>query len=374
MKANVADIITMMNTIAPPDLAEQWDNVGLQVGLAEWNVHKIRIALDPTPQVMTDACSSGVDLLITHHPLIFKPLKSIDLNTAAGRIIDQAIQSKTAVFAAHTNLDIVSGGVNDVLADRIGLKNTTVLDETAGGGKLKLVVYVPEINEQRILQALMECGVGVIGEYSGCTFRSRGTGTFKPGDKAVPFSGNIGVINSVEETRIEALVEKKDLTATIAHLRSRHPYETMAYDVYPLVTAENDHGLGRVGELEKDMYLKDFGRIVGERLGVKNLRIAGNPDLRVSKAAVCSGSGSGLMSHFFSCGAQVYISGDLGYHNARDVESRNLGLIDIGHFASEHLIIDSVAKRLRKMALDNKMDIHIDTCMMERAPFWNIDE
>ncbi len=103
-------------------------------------------------------------------------------------------------------------------------------------------------------------------------------------------------------------------------------------------------------------------------------QIAGNPDLRVSKAAVCSGSGSGLMSHFFSCGAQVYISGDLGYHNARDVESRNLGLIDIGHFASEHLIIDSVAKRLRKMALDNKMDIHIDTCMMERAPFWNIDE
>lgn len=273
MKANIADIITMMNTIAPPDLAEEWDNVGLQVGLAKWNVHKIWIALDPTPQVMTAACSNGVDLLITHHPLIFKPLKSIDLNTVTGRIIDQAIQSKTAVFAAHTNLDIVSGGVNDVLAERIGLKNTTVLEETVGVEKFK-----------------------------------------------------------------------------------------------------NHQGLGRVGELEKDMYLKDFGRVVGQKLGLENLRIAGDPSLRVFKAAVCSGSGSGLLNHFFSSGAQVYVSGDLGYHNARDVESGNLGLIDIGHFASEHLIIDSVAQRLRRMALGSKMEIHIETCMMERDPFWNIDE
>lgn len=272
MKANVADIITMMNTIAPPDLAEKWDNVGLQVGMAEWNVRKIQIALDPTLQVMAAACNSGVDFLITHHPLIFKPLKSVDLNTAIGRVMYQAIQSKTAIFAAHTNLDIVSGGVNDVLADRIGLKNTTILDETAGGG------------------------------------------------------------------------------------------------------AENHQGLGRVGELEEDMRLDDFSRVVKERLGLEKLRVAGNPDLHVFKAAVCSGSGSGLINHFFSSGAQVYISGDLGYHNARDVESENLGLIDIGHFASEHFIIKSVAKRLRKMAFEKKMDIHIEACMMERDPFWNVDE
>ena len=373
MKANVADIIAMMNTIAPPDLAEEWDNVGLQVGLAEWNVHKIWIALDPTPQVMAAACDSGVDLLITHHPLIFKPLKAVDLNTAAGSIIHRAIQSRTAVFTAHTNLDAVSGGVNDVLAERIGLKNTTILEETAGAEKLKLVVYVPEKYEQEIFRAFTECGAGVIGEYSECTFRSRGRGSFRPGAKAVPFSGDTGEINSVEEVRMEALVEKRDIDATIALLKSRHPYETMAYDVYPLVTAESRHGLGRIGELEKDMCLKDLCVLVRERLGLENLRAAGNPDLRVFKAAICSGSGSGLMSRFFSSGAQVYISGDLGYHDARDVESANLGLMDIGHFASENLIIEPVAKRLRRMAVDSKMDIIVEACMIDRDPFWSID-
>ncbi len=273
MKANVADIITMMDTIAPPDLAENWDNVGLQVGLTEWNVHKIWIALDPAPQVMAAACDSDVDLIVTHHPLIFKPLKSIDLNTAVGSIIRRAIQNKIAIFTAHTNLDAVSGGVNDVLAARIGLKNTSILEETAG--------------------------------------------------------------------------EKN---------------------------SESRRGLGRIGELEEEMSLKDFSGIVREKLGLENIRIAGNPDLRVFKAAVCGGSGSGLMNHFFSSGAQVYISGDLGYHNARDVESANLGLIDIGHFASEHLIIDTVVKRLRKMTVDNRMDIGVEACMIEQDPFWNFDD
>jgi len=273
MKANVADIITMMDTIAPPDLAENWDNVGLQVGLTEWNVHKIWIALAPAPQVMAAACDSDVDLIVTHHPLIFKPLKSIDLNTAVGSIIRRAIQNKIAIFTAHTNLDAVSGGVNDVLAARIGLKNTSILEETAGGKN-----------------------------------------------------------------------------------------------------SESRRGLGRIGELEEEMSLKDFSGIVREKLGLENIRIAGNPDLRVFKAAVCGGSGSGLMNHFFSSGAQVYISGDLGYHNARDVESANLGLIDIGHFASEHLIIDTVVKRLRKMTVDNKMDIGVEACMIEQDPFWNFDD
>ncbi len=288
MKANVADIIAMMDMIAPPDLAEDWDNVGLQVGLAEWNVDKIWIALDPTPQVMAAACNNHVDLLITHHPLIFKPLKSVDLNKAIGSIINQAIQNKTAIFAAHTNLDTVSGGVNDVLSERIGLMNTTVLVKPAGTGRLN--------------------------------------------------------------------------------------NETKAYDTYPLVTAERHNGLGRVGKLEKDMCLKDFSGVVRERLGLENIRVVGNPGLRVFKAAVCSGSGSGLMGHFFSSGAQVYISGDIGYHNARDVESANLGLIDLGHFASEHLIIDSVVTRLRKMTADSKMDICIEGCTIERDPFWCIDD
>ena len=279
MKANVADIITMMDAIAPPALAEKWDNVGLQVGLAEWNVQKIWVALDPTPQVMAAACNNGVDLLITHHPLIFKPLKSIDLNTATGRVVSQAIQNKTAIFTAHTNLDAVVGGVNDVLAERIGLKNTTVLAETA-----------------------------------------------------------------------------------------------TACNGYPQVPPDNHHGLGRVGELEKEMCLTDFTDIVREKLGLATVKVAGNPGLSVFKAAVCSGSGSGLMPHFFSSGAQVYISGDIGYHDARDIECANLGLVDIGHFASEQLIVDPVVKRLQEMAICRKMDLAIEGCTTEKDPFWHINK
>jgi dinuclear metal center YbgI/SA1388 family protein len=279
MKATVADIIIMMNAIAPPALAEKWDNVGLQVGLAEWNVQKVWVALDPTPQVMAAACKDGVDLLITHHPLIFNPLKSIDLNTTTGRVLHQAIVSKTAIFTAHTNLDAVAGGVNDVLAERIGLKNTIVLAETA-----------------------------------------------------------------------------------------------TACDGSPPITVDNHHGLGRVGELEKEMCLKEFTDIIRENLGLPNVKVAGNPGLPVFKAAVCSGSGSGLMRHFYSSGAQVYISGDIGYHDARDIECANLGLVDIGHFASEQLIVDPVVKRLHEMAIFRKMDLSIKGCTTEKDPFWYINK
>jgi dinuclear metal center YbgI/SA1388 family protein len=229
--------------------------------------------------VVDAACNSGVDLLITHHPLIFKPLKSVDLNTAIGRVLYRAIQNKLAIFTAHTNLDAAAGGVNDVLAERIGLKNTTVLAETA-----------------------------------------------------------------------------------------------MTVDLNSRVAVDGHQGLGRVGELEKEMCLKEFAGIVRETLGLTNIRVAGNPDLSVFKAAVCSGSGSSLMHYFFSSGAQVYISGDIGYHDARDIESANLGLVDIGHFASEQLIVGPVVERLREMAIYRDMDLSIDGCVIEKDPFRHISE
>ncbi len=265
MPATIADIIKTMETLAPFCLAEEWDNVGLQVGQMDWPVRTVWIALDPAPDVVAAACSNGVDLLITHHPLIFNPLRSIDFSTPVGSIIHMAGEHRTGIFAAHTNLDNATGGINDVLAYRIGLNNLKVLANARG--------------------------------------------------------------------------------------------------------PEDSQGLGRVGELDKSKELASFALTIKEKLGLKFVKVAGKPDLLVNKVAVCTGSGSSLMDNFFSSGAQVYISGDLRYHDARATEAANLGLIDIGHFASEHLIVDILAERLGKILLETGIDVKVEAYKLENDPF-----
>ena len=273
MAATVADIIKVMETMAPLRLAEEWDNVGLQVGQLDWPVRSIWVALDPLYDVVDGACRNGVDLLITHHPLIFSPLRCINFDTPVGSVIQAAAGHKLAIFAAHTNFDSAADGINDVLAFRIGLEDLTVL---------------------------------------------------KRGD---------------------------------------HPGEDSATDDM------QKQGLGRVGELKETMELLPFALSIKEKLGLKYIKFAGKPDLPVRRAAVCSGSGSSLMKDFYSSGAQVFISGDLRYHDAREVEALNLGLIDMGHFASEYLMVEVLAKRLDKILAADGKDIKVEACRLENDPF-----
>jgi dinuclear metal center YbgI/SA1388 family protein len=273
MTATVADIIKVMETMAPLRLAEEWDNVGLQVGQLDWPVRSIWVALDPLYDVVDGACRNGVDLLITHHPLIFKPLRCINFDTPVGSVIQAAAGHKLAIFAAHTNFDSAADGINDLLAFRVGLADLKVL---------------------------------------------------KRGD---------------------------------------HPCEDSATDDL------QKQGLGRVGELEETMELLPLALSIKKKLGLKNIKIAGKPDLPVRRVAVCSGSGSGLMKDFFSSGAQVFISGDLRYHDAREVEALNLGIIDMGHFASEYLAIEVLAKRLDKILTADGKDVKVEACRLENDPF-----
>ncbi len=244
MEATIADIIKAMEIIAPSWLAEEWDNVGLQIGKNNWPVRTIWIALDPTPQVVDDASRNGVDLLITHHPLIFQPLRSIQLESPEGSIIQTALQAQMAIFSAHTNFDNVNHGLNDALARRIGLEDLKILRKSGKAETYKLVVYVPVGYEKDILGALFETNAGKIGSYTCCSFRSKGKGTFKPDTSSKPFSGKIGEISHVDEVRIETFVRKNDLNRIVEYVRKHHPYETMAYDIYPLLSAENIHGTG----------------------------------------------------------------------------------------------------------------------------------
>lgn len=369
MSATVADIIKAMETIAPSNLAEDWDNVGLQVGQKKWPVKKVWISLDPGLDVFTNACQNDVDLLITHHPLIFKPLRSVDFSTPTGSIIRMAALRKIAIFSSHTNLDIVAEGLSDVLAEAIGLKRLKVLGKPVGEEKIKLVIYVPEDYEKKILDTIFQTKAGNIGEYSACTFRNKGEGTFRPGAMATPFIGRTGEITSADEVRIETVVKKDDLSDVIEYVKSHHPYETMAYDVYPLLTNKNRNGMGRIGELDEKIELKSLALKIKEKLRLKYVKISGNHKLIVKKAAVCTGSGSGMMKYFLSSGAEVYISGDLKYHDARDAQAANLGIIDIGHFASEHLIVDVLAKRLERVLSEAGIYVEVKPYSLEDDPF-----
>ncbi|QTA85063.1 Nif3-like dinuclear metal center hexameric protein [Desulfonema magnum] len=373
MAETLADIIRIMEQVAPSHLAEDWDNSGLQVGKKDWPVKTIWVSLDPGPDVVAHACKNNADLLITHHPLIFKPLKSVDFSTPTGSVVHMASQHHLAIFSAHTNLDSATGGVNDVLASEIGLKNTKVLQKAEEPEICKLVIYVPAEYEQKVSDALFETKAGRIGEYSCCSFRNKGKGTFRPNDLAKPFIGKPGEISLTDEIRMEVVVSRNDLINVIEHVREKHPYETMAYDVYPLRSDlpdfQNLAGLGRIGELDKEMSLTSFALKIKKQLKLNSLKISGKPDMPVHKAAVCTGSGSGLMKAFFLSGAQVYISGDLRYHDAREAEAAGLGLIDIGHFASEHLIVEPLAEQLRKILSETGADVKVEAYLLENDPF-----
>ncbi len=369
MAAKISDIIKAMESFAPRHLAEEWDNVGLQVGQNDWPVKKVWIALDPAPDVVEAACSKDVDLIIAHHPLIFRPLKSIDFSTPVGYVINMAVRHRTAIFSAHTNLDSAKDGINDVIARRIGLKNLKVLGKFRGAENYKLVFYVPVEYEQKVLDSLFETSAGEIGNYSCCSFRNKGKGTFRPGSQANPFIGKPGETTQTDEIRIEAIVQKSDLKSVIQHVKKDHPYELMAYDIYPLITQENAQGIGRIGELDEEKKLADFALEIKKILKLKSVKIAGKPDLPVKSVSVCTGSGSSLINNFFSSGSQVYISGDLRYHDARAVEAANLGLIDIGHFASEHLIVEVLAERLQEVLVESEFDVKVEACKLEKDPF-----
>jgi len=364
------DIMEVMEEIAPASLAQDWDNIGLQVGHQTWQVDKIWVALDPTDDVVAEACGEGVSLLITHHPLIFYPIAAVDLETSTGSIIQAALQKKLAIFCAHTNLDSAIGGVNDTLAERLQLQDTRVLRPPDRADLYKLIVFVPVGYEEKILDALFESGAGKTEKYTHTSFRTKGVGTFRPGITAKPFKGRVGEISHSTEYRIEALVRKKDLSRVIRSLERAHPYEEMAYDVYATGVEKSKEGLGRIGDLVQDLTLDAFARIIKEALGLNTVKAAGDPRQTIRRVAVCSGSGRGLLEDFFASDAQVYVSGDLGYHDGRKTEALGRALIDIGHFASEHLVVENLAAGLKDTLSKRGYAVNVEAYTQERDCFY----
>lgn len=366
------EVLGLVNGLYPPSLAEEWDNVGLQVGDSSAPVEKVLICLDAEEAAIAKAQECGAQLVISHHPLIHRPLKRLTPTDETGRALFRAIRNDIAVVSAHTNLDRASDGLNDWLAERIGLENIAPLERLSGGELVKLVVYVPAGHEASVMDALFAAGAGRIGAYDRCSFRTFGTGSFRPGEGTDPFIGREGDTEEVEEFRLETILPQSLTGKVVTKMLKAHPYEEVAYDLIPLINARQDIGLGRIGRLANPLATEEFAALVKERLGVSTLRLAGTVQGPISKVAVCGGSGISLFSEAQRQGADCLVTGDVKYHDAQRARSEGLLLIDAGHFGTEQLMVAGLAERLRKASAERQLPLEIIEMRTESDPFTTV--
>jgi len=340
------DVIAFLEQIAPPGYAMPDDRIGLQLGRMDKPVRKVALALDAYPKQIAEAIQSGADLLVTHHALIFRPLTQIDTATARGRAIAEVLRHDLTVYNAHTNLDIAEGGVNDVLAEILELTHVEVLDRMQSQRLRKLVVFVPESHHQSVLAAVCEAGAGHIGGYSHCTFNTLGTGTFLPEEGTHPFIGEPGQLERTAEVRLETIVPEPLVETVVQAMLAAHPYEEVAYDLYPLDIMGDPIGIGRVGDLKGPMRLEKFAETVRHKLQLEHLRFTGDPDAVVSRVAVLGGSGGRWVKHALAKGAEVLVTSDCDHHTVAEAWQDGLAVVDATHAAMELPVLRRVQEQL----------------------------
>jgi len=343
----VAQIAEAVEQIAPLPLAEEWDNCGLQIGDPEARANQVLIALTPLPEVFEEAKEKGADFLLIHHPLIFDPLKSIVTSAYPGGLLARAIRNGLAVYAAHTSYDAAPAGVSVALARALGLRGPLRVLSPRGALR-KLVVFVPEKNVDTVVKALAEAGAGVIGDYTECTFRTQGIGTFRGGDEANPYLGEKGRLEKVEEVRIETVVPAHAVARAVEAATSAHPYEEVALDVYPVEGSPEGCGYGRVGTLPVRLTADELRERVSGSLGFSS-RLVADIGRQIETVAVLGGSGGSFIPEAAASGAHAYVTGDVDYHDALLAESLGLTVIDAGHAATELPSLEPLALRLGKL-------------------------
>ncbi len=352
----LADAVRAIERLAPPGLAEAWDRSGLQVGDHSRPVKKVLLALDAGKEAVDEAARSGADLIITHHPFFFKPLKNIDLATSTGKTLSKLIKNDIALYCAHTNLDRAVGGVNDLLAARLGLVDINGLGD--GEELCKVVVTVPVGDADKVRDAMACEGAGRIGVYSGCAYQCVGEGFFTPGQGANPAIGEIGRGERVEEARIEMSVGQSIVGRVTAAAAAAHPYEEPVIDVYP-TKGSGDCQLGRMGKLEKTSSLAEFSRFAAKVLDAPGVRFVGDPLREINTVAVVGGSGASYWPLAQKCGADLLLTGDVAYHGAIDALAQGFALVDVGHGPSERVSLDSLAGALEEFASESGASLEV---------------
>ncbi|BBY76605.1 GTP cyclohydrolase 1 type 2 [Mycolicibacterium parafortuitum] len=346
----LVDLIDVLEAAYPPALAQSWDSVGLVCGDPSEPVESVTVAVDATAEVVAQVPERG--LLLAHHPLLLRGVDTVSAGTAKGALIHSLIRSGRSLFTAHTNADSASPGVSDALADALGLQVCEVLSPVAAGPPLdKWVVYVPAEDAEAVRSAMFAAGAGDIGDYSQCSWSVPGTGQFLPGEGASPAIGAVGTVEHVAEDRVEMVAPVSCRAAVAAGLRSAHPYEEPAFDLIALQSPPGDVGLGRIATLPEPEPLAAFVSRVRAALPATSwgVRAAGDPEMPVSRVAVCGGAGDSLLAEVSASGVQAYVTADLRHHPA-DEHRRvsDVALVDVAHWASEFPWCNQAAALLRE--------------------------
>jgi dinuclear metal center YbgI/SA1388 family protein len=332
----VSDVCATLDVIAPPHLAFENDPTGLLVGDPDASVERVVVALDVTAPVVEGAKARDATLIIAHHPLIYHPLKAVRADEPhPGAVVLACARAGIAVACAHTCWDVAPGGINDVLAGLLGLQETRPLRITYCEPLVKITVFVPTEYQYGVLDAMAQAGAGAIGDYDRCGFWAAGTGTFRPLPGANPFLGQVGQMETVVEERLEMIAPERHWRAIVAAMKAAHPYEEVAYDVYPLKNTAAEYGIGRVGVLPAPLCADAFLALVKEALVFPEVRMASPRAQTVSTIAVCGGAGADLMSDALATGADALVTADVRHHEFVDAEARGFLLLDAGHAATE---------------------------------------
>jgi len=365
----VKDVISLIEKLAPREYAMNWDNVGLQVGSYEKEVKRLILCLDVTREVLEEAIKEKVDLIIAHHPMIFSPLKSIVKEDYKGNLIHEAIGNNISIYATHTNMDVTKGGLNDFVANKIELQDISILDMTNSEKLYKIVVFIPEGYEDDIVNALAVAGAGHIGNYSHCSFRSDGVGTFKPLEGTTPFIGQQGELEKVNEIRMETIVSQKNLNAAIDNMIRAHPYEEVAYDIFPLHLEGKKIGIGRFGRLKTPQNIEQLVRKLKTSFDLEQIRYIKANDDEIQKVAIVNGSGADYIKLSQEKGCQCLITGDVKYHDAQTAKELGISVIDAGHFETEIFFVQLVEKYLKKEFHENNIEVDIIVSDTKINPF-----
>lgn len=367
--AKIGQIMSWIEEMAPRHLAADWDNVGLMLGDPAAEVEKVLMALDCSQEVVEEAIQLGAGMIITHHPLLFKPLKNLRYDTPTGRLIRPLLQNNIAVYSAHTNLDAAAAGINATLAERLDLQSVQVLEQGWQEQYYKLAVFVPEGHEDNVRNAMAAAGAGHIGNYSHCTFQVAGTGTFLPLEGTNPYLGQVGQLERASEYRLETICPGSRLKDVLTAMLKAHPYEEVAYDIYLLQNQGPALGLGRIGLLPKPLTLQELAARVKEAVPAARVRLGGDRDRLLKTVALCSGAGASLATKARHLGAEVLISGDIKYHEARDMLQMGLSFIDAGHYATEAFYLPFWVEALQEKAQQARVRVEFILTAREKEPW-----
>ncbi|MEO6882371.1 MAG: Nif3-like dinuclear metal center hexameric protein [Mycobacteriaceae bacterium] len=335
--STLADLIAVLDAAYPPELAEPWDAVGLVCGDPADEVRDVLLAVDATEAVVDDALDRGVQALVVHHPLLLRGVHGVGADTVKGALVHRLVRGGCALFTAHTNADRADPGVSDALAGVLGLQGLSPVEPEALGWD-KLITTVPVADADRLIDALFAAGAGQVGAYSEVAFRSVGRGQFRPGRGTHPTIGAPGVLEQVDEQRIELALPREQRSAVVAALLAAHPYEEPVYDVLTLAERPGRRGLGRVGELARAESLRTFTARAATALPrtAWGVRAAGDPGRSVHRVAVCGGAGDGLLEVVAGLGVDAYVTADLRHHPADEhLRAGGPALVDVAHWASE---------------------------------------